>query len=73
MAEVGTDGHRMTLDQIVDELDAIAASGRPHEERLARADCLLRSAASVAVSARDVYDEVLDLYVRLSADAILSS
>ena len=63
----------MTLDQITDELDAIAASGRPNEERLARADVLLRNAACVACTAREVYDEVLDLYVRLSADAILST
>jgi hypothetical protein len=63
----------MSLDQITDELDAIAASSRPTAERLERADALLRRAASVAVSARDVYDEVLDLYVRLSADVILSS
>ncbi|HZO95635.1 MAG TPA: hypothetical protein VFB22_17935 [Candidatus Baltobacteraceae bacterium] len=62
----------MSLDDITRELDAIAASTNPGPERLARADALLRKAARISNTAAEVYDEALELFVRLSADEILS-
>ena len=61
----------MSLDDITRELGSIAASTRPGPERLARADELLRKAARISNSAAEVYDEALDLFVRLAADEIL--
>jgi|GEM_PF-4692902 len=63
----------MTLDEITSELDAISASTRPGPERLARADALLRRAARISSSAARVYDDALDLFVRLSAEEILAA
>jgi hypothetical protein len=61
----------MSLDEIARELDAIAASTHPGPERLARADAVLRKAARISNNAAEVYDDALDLFVRLSADEIL--
>jgi hypothetical protein len=65
----------MTLVGITEERDAIVASQEPVVEKLPRIDELVRAAGVMARRSpdprvRQVFDELLDLYIALSGDAL---
>jgi hypothetical protein len=65
----------MTLTQIAEDRRAIVTSTEPLIEKLPRIDQLIRSAGVLARNSKDpvvrqVFDELLDLYLSLSAVVI---
>jgi hypothetical protein len=65
----------MTLTGITEQRDAIVASPEPLVEKLPRIDELVRAAGVMARRSpdprvRQVFDELLDLYIALSGDAL---
>lgn len=65
----------MSLSRIIDRRNAIVASSEPLMDKLPRIDDLVRATAVLALLSNDrkvrqVFDELLDLYIALSADAV---
>lgn len=65
----------MSLSRIIERRDAIVASSEPLFEKLSRIDGLVRATAVIALLSNDkrvrqVFDELLDLYIALSADVV---
>jgi len=65
----------MSLSRIIERRNAIVASPEPLMRKLARIDELVRATAVLALLSNDnrvrhVFDELLDLYIALSADAV---
>ena len=68
----------MSLSRIIERRDAIVASSEPLLTKLSRIDDLVRATAVLALLSNDakvryVFDELLDLYIALSADAVAPS
>lgn len=68
----------MSLARIIERRNAIVASSGPLMEKLSRIDDLVRATAVLALlsndnKARVVFDELLDLYIALSADIVAPS
>jgi hypothetical protein len=67
----------MSLSRIIERRDAIVASSEPLFTKLSRIDDLVRATAVLALLSSDtrirrVFDELLDLYIALSADIVAS-
>jgi hypothetical protein len=65
----------MSLSRIIERRNAIVASSEPLMQKLSRIDDLVRSTAVLALLSNDskvrrVFDELLDLYIALSAEAV---
>ncbi len=65
----------MSLSRIIERRNLIVASSAPVLEKLARIDDLVRATAVLALLSNDrrfrqVFDELLDLYIALSADVV---
>ncbi|MEA2687840.1 MAG: hypothetical protein QOJ39_562 [Candidatus Eremiobacteraeota bacterium] len=68
----------MSLSRIIERRNAIVASPEPLMQKLTRIDDLVRATAVLALLSNDdkirhVFDELLDLYIALSADALTPS
>lgn len=65
----------MSLTRIIERRNAIVASAEPLMHKLTRIDDLVRATAVLALlsndaNARQVFDDLLDLYITLSADIV---
>ena len=65
----------MSLSRIIERRNAILASAEPVMEKLPRIDDLVRATAVLALLSNDkkvrqVFDELLDLYIALSAEVV---
>jgi hypothetical protein len=65
----------MSLSRIIDSRNAVVASSAPVTDKLARIDELVRATAVLALLSNDkkvrlVFDELLDLYIAMSADVV---
>ena len=65
----------MSLARIIDSRNAVVASSAPLTEKLSRIDDLVRATAVLALLSNDkkvrlVFDELLDLYIAMSADLV---
>lgn len=65
----------MSLSRIIEHRDAVVASSEPLITKLSRIDDLVRATAVLALLSHDkrvrrVFDELLDLYIALSADIV---
>lgn len=68
----------MSLSRIIARRDAIVASAAPVMDKLTRIDDLVRATAVLALLSNDkryrqVFDELLDLYIALSAEIVAPS